>query len=145
MLQARRSVMLRDLAIFLVKLALDGAKDVALINLALGAAFLDVLSGGGRRPRLFYGVLRLSERFDLWLNLNGAMERMEAGESGDDGLFGASTAGSDTLLGKLEELVRGGDTPRGGDGPGSGGGPRPTSPEGSPPPEGGARVRVAAL
>ena len=113
MLEAKRSVMIRDLIIFLVKLAIDGLKDLALMNLAIGAAVLDVISGGGKRPRLFYSVLRLSERFDLWLNLNGAMERMEAGEAGDDGLFGASTAGSDSLLGKIEELVRGGDTPRG--------------------------------
>ncbi|MBT8336422.1 MAG: hypothetical protein KJO11_07445 [Gemmatimonadetes bacterium] len=113
MLEAKRSVMIRDLIIFLVKLAIDGLKDLALMNLAIGAAVLDVISGGGKRPRLFYSVLRLSERFDLWLNLNGAMERMEAGEAGDDGLFGASTAGSDSLLGKIEQLVRGGDTPRG--------------------------------
>jgi hypothetical protein len=117
MLEAKRSVMFRDLIIFLVKLAIDGLKDLVLMNLAIGAAVLDVISGGGKRPRLFYSVLRLSERFDLWLNLNGAMEKMESGEAGDDGLFGASTAGSDTLLGKIEELVRGGDTPRGAEPP----------------------------
>jgi hypothetical protein len=107
--------MFRDLIIFLVKLAIDGLKDLALMNLAIGAAILDVLAGGGKRPRLFYSVLRLSERFDLWLNLNGAIERMDAGEAGEDGLFGASTAGSDSLLGKIEQLVRGGDAPRGSD------------------------------
>lgn len=113
MLQTKRSVMFRDLIIFLVKLAIDGLKDLALMNLAIGAAILDVLAGGGKRPRLFYSVLRLSERFDLWLNLNGAIERMDAGEAGEDGLFGASTAGSDSLLGQIEQLVRGGDKPRG--------------------------------
>lgn len=112
MLQAKRSVMLRDLVIFLVKLAIDGLKDLVLMNLALGAALLDLVSGGGTRPRLFYSVLRLSERFDLWLNLNGAVEKMESGEAGEDGLFGASAAGSDSLLGQIEELVRGGDVPR---------------------------------
>ncbi len=105
--------MFRDLIIFLVKLAIDGLKDLTLMNLAIGAAILDVLAGGGKRPRLFYSVLRLSERFDLWLNLNGAVEKMESGEAGDDGLFGASTAGSDSLLGQIEQLVRGGDVPRG--------------------------------
>ena len=105
--------MFRDLVIFLVKLAIDGLKDLTLMNLAIGAAILDVIAGGGKRPRLFYSVLRLSERFDLWLNLNGAMEKMEAGEAGDDGLFGASVAGSDSLLGQIEQLVRGGDAPRG--------------------------------
>jgi len=129
MLQAKRSVMFRDLIIFLVKLAIDGLKDLALMNLAIGAAVIDVLAGGGKRPRLFYSVLRLSERFDLWLNLNGAMEKMESGEAGDDGLFGASTAGSDSLLGQIEQLVRGGDVPRGGrpetDDPSAGDSPEP--------------------
>jgi hypothetical protein len=129
MLEAKRSVMIRDLIIFLVKLAIDGLKDLVLMNLAIGAAVLDVISGGGKRPRLFYSVLRLSERFDLWLNLNGAMEKMESGEAGDDGLFGASTAGSDTLLGKIEQLVRGGDTPRGADvGADAAGGRPPVTP-----------------
>lgn len=129
MLQAKRSVMFRDLVIFLVKLAIDGMKDLALMNLAIGAAILDILAGGGTRPRLFYSVLRLSERFDLWLNLNGAMEKMEAGEAGEDGLFGASTAGSDSLLGQIEQLVRGGDSPRGSRPPDD------DSPRGSRPPD----------
>jgi hypothetical protein len=125
MLKATRSVMVRDLAIFLLKLTLDGLKDLVLLQLALGAALLDLLSGGGKRERLFYSVLRLSERFDLWLNLNGAMDRMESGqEINDDGLFGASDAGSDTLLGKLEELVRGGDVPEGRHSGRGAGGPR---------------------
>ena len=41
----------------------------------------------------------MSERFDLWLNLHGAALRAESDE---DGLFGVSEAGSNTLLGKLE-------------------------------------------
>lgn len=113
MIEATRSVTIRDFAIFQLKLVLDGLKDLALFQLAIGALLLDLVSGGGKRQRLFYSVLRLSERFDLWLNLNGAVERMEAGEVGDDGLFGASEAGSDTLLGKIEQMVRGGDKPGG--------------------------------
>jgi hypothetical protein len=56
--------------------------------------------------------MRLSERFDLWINLHSVVERLEEGEGGDDGLFGASEAGSDTLVGKLEQMIRGGDLPR---------------------------------
>jgi len=110
MIEATRKVTFRDFLIFQLKLVVDGLKDFALFQLAIGAVVLDMFSGGGRRPRLFYSVLRLSERFDLWLNLNGAMERLESGDS-SDGLFGASTAGSDNLLGKLEQLLRGGDGP----------------------------------
>ncbi len=111
MVMATRSVTLRDFLIFQLKLWLDGFKDVAVIGLSAGAMVLDLIAGRGRRPRLFYSVVRLSERFDLWLNLNGAMERLDTGDV-EDGLFGASTAGDDTLLGQLEDLVRGGDEPK---------------------------------
>ena len=109
---ASRSVTLRDFAIFQFKLVLDGLKDGIAFNLSIVAIILDFIAGRGKRPRLFYSVVRLSERFDKWINLHGVMERMD--ESGtDDGLFGASDAGDDTLIGQIEQLVRGGDEPRG--------------------------------
>lgn len=111
-IRATRGVVLRDFAIFQLKLLLDGFKDVVLSTLCLGALVLDMISGGGRRPRTFYKVLGLSERFDLWLNLSGAVTRLESEDLDEDGLFGASESGSDSLLGKVEEVVRGGDTPR---------------------------------
>jgi hypothetical protein len=73
---------------------------------------IDFIAGRGQRPRLFYSVVRASERFDKWLNLHGVMERLDESQS-DDGFFGASDAGADSLIGKIEELVRGGDEPRG--------------------------------
>ena len=105
MVYAERNVTIRDFLIFQVKLLLDGAKDGVLIVVSIGAILLDVLSGKGKRPRLFYSVMRLSERFDLWINLNGAMEELEKGET-DEGLLGTSQAGGDTLLGKIGRLVR---------------------------------------
>ena len=120
MVMATRSVTLRDYVIFQIKLWLDGMKGLTVIVLSTGALVLDFIAGRGRRPRLFYSVVRASERFDRWINLYAAVERMEAGES-DDGLFGASTAGEDTLLGQIEQLARGGDKPRrvkGGEGDG---------------------------
>ncbi|HKJ02751.1 MAG TPA: hypothetical protein VJ997_09860 [Longimicrobiales bacterium] len=112
MTMATRSVTFRDFMIFQLKLWLDGLKDVAVIAVSSGAVLLDFIAGGGRRPRLFYSVLRASERFDNWLGLHDAMDRLDNGET-DDGLFGASEAGSDTLLGQIEKLTRGGDEPRG--------------------------------
>jgi hypothetical protein len=111
MIVATRGVTLRDFVIFQIKIWLDGFKDMTVIVLSTGALVLDLIAGKGRRPRLFYSVLRASERLDKWLNLHGAVERMEAGET-EDGLFGASTAGEDTLLGQIEQLARGGDRPR---------------------------------
>ncbi len=106
----RRKILLRDFFIFQLKLVLDGLKDMALVSLATAAAAIDVVRGKHHGPQLFYHVVRLSEKWDLWLNLNEAAERAE---ETSDGFFGASLAGTDTLLGKLEMAVRGGDDPRG--------------------------------
>jgi len=107
-MQATRSVLIRDFLIFQMKLWLDGFKDLIMIQLSLVAVVVDLFFGG-RRKRLFYKVIRLGERIDLWLNLHGALSR---GDGTGDGLFGASLAGSKTMLGQLEQAVRGGDEPR---------------------------------
>lgn len=102
-----RWVILRDLALFQLKLFLDGLIDVTLAPLSVGAAIIEVFFGGEKRGRLFYAILRFGEKADLWLNLYGASRRADA-----DGLFGGSKAGSDTLLGEIEQRIRGGDEPR---------------------------------
>jgi len=106
-----RGVTMRDFLIFQLKLALDGFMFLLFYNVWILGVVIALLAGRGLRPRLFYSVVRASERFDAWLNLHGVMERLDQGD-GADGLFGASTAGSDSLVGKIEQLVRGGDEPR---------------------------------
>ena len=96
-------VLLRDLIVFQMKLAIDGLKGLAMWQLAIVAFVWDLLFGGENKGRMFYKVLSLAERFDLWLNLYGASTRAHG--SGD-GLFGASRAGANTMLGKLEQMVR---------------------------------------
>jgi len=103
-----RWVILRDLAIFQVKLVLDGGKDLVLAPLSLAAAALDLSFPGKRPGHRFYAVMRIGERFDRWLSLFAAADKADARS---DGLFGASRAGSRTLLGKLEELVIGYEEP----------------------------------
>ncbi|HSG81963.1 MAG TPA: hypothetical protein VLC48_06930 [Gemmatimonadota bacterium] len=104
---APRKVILRDLLLFQLKLFLDGLIDLTLAPLAIAAAAVEIFFGGERRGRLFYAILRMGERADLWLNLYGASRKADA-----DGLFGGSKAGSDSLLGELEQRIRGGDEPR---------------------------------
>jgi hypothetical protein len=94
--------------IFQLKLFLDGLIDMTLAQLAIVKAAIEILFGGERRGRLFYSILRLGERADLWLNLYSASEKADA-----DGLFGGSRAGSDSLLGEIEQRIRGGDRPGG--------------------------------
>lgn len=102
-----RWVILRDLFLFQLKLFLDGLIDVTLSPLSIAVAAVEIFFGGERRGRLFYSILRLGERADLWLNLYGASRHADA-----DGLLGGSEAGSDSLLGELELRLRGGDEPR---------------------------------
>ena len=107
-MRASRKVLIRDFLIFQVKLWLDGFKDLLMIQLSLVAVVVDLFFGGTRK-RLFYKVIELGERIDLWLNLHGALSR---GDETGDGLFGSSRAGTKTMLGQLEQAVRGGDEPR---------------------------------
>lgn len=104
----RKSVVLRDLMIFQVKLALDGLKDIAFMPLSGAAAALDIVFPGPRVGHRFYAVLAIGEKFDRWLNLFGAADTADAAT---DGLFGASRAGSPTMLGRLESIVLGHDEP----------------------------------
>lgn len=101
---------IRDFVIFQIKLAIDGFKDMALIPVSIAAFVADLVFKIQGPKRLFYRLMVISEKFDSWLNLNGIAE---AAMAHDDGLFGVSTAGSDSYLGQMEQIVRGGDDPKG--------------------------------
>ena len=100
-----RNVTVRDFLIFQMKLALDGTKDFIAFWLSVGAIVLDFISGRGKRPRLFYSVVRASERFDRWLNLHSVVQRMDDLDS-EEGLFGGIDEDEDTLASEIEKLVR---------------------------------------
>ena len=109
---ASRNATLRDFAIFQVKLLLDGAIDVFAFWVSIGAIVIDFIAGRGKRPRLFYSVVRMSERFDKWINLHGVIERMDQAES-EDGLFGVSEPDDDNLVTEIEKLVQKAKNPMG--------------------------------
>ena len=103
-----RWVIFRDLLIFHLKLSMDGMKDVVLAPASLLAALLDLAFPGEAPGHRFYSVMGIGERFDRWLSLFSAADKASAQE---DGLFGASRAGTPSLLGKLEEVVIGYEEP----------------------------------
>ncbi len=112
-----RGVTLRDFFIFQVKLYLDGGKDVVVSVVSAIAMLLDLISGRGRRPRLFYSVMRGSKKFDGWLNLHSSLDRIKGGrmDPPDDLLLGeseVSDAGADLLMAQFEELARGVGKPK---------------------------------
>lgn len=106
-----RGVTLRDFFIFQVKLYLDGGKDLTVSIISAIAMLIDFIAGRGRRPRLFYSVMRASKRFDGWLNLHSSLDRVEGSQMDepDDRLLGESVereAGADALLLQFEELAK---------------------------------------
>ena len=62
--------LVRDVAVFQVKLLLEAILDVTLIPVSLAAAGVDLVLGNWRQPRWFHAVLRFGERcerrIDLW-------------------------------------------------------------------------------
>ena len=75
-----RPEVVRDVAIFQVKLWLEGFKDVALMPLSFGAAVIDVIFGGST----LYAVMKLGDRFERWIHLYGALEA-ESEDGGPEG------------------------------------------------------------
>lgn len=106
--QKEGAVVLRDLLVFQAKLLLDGFKDFVMIWVSVGAAALDLIAPSGQRGRRFYASMRAAEKFDRWLDLYSAAEEAVDHEQG---LFGASRAGADSLLGKIEMMVLGHEEP----------------------------------
>ena len=101
-------VSIRDFAIFQLKLLLDGLKDGAVFAASFVAFGVDMAFRRHGPRRFFYKLMKVSEKLDLWLNLHSATK---GADRDADGLFGVSEAGSDTLLGQIEQMVRGGDEP----------------------------------
>lgn len=67
---------LRDVLVFQFKLVVDGFKDLALAQVALGAALVDLIRRDGTPGRRFYGIVRLSDRFDRWIDLHEPLARV---------------------------------------------------------------------
>lgn len=104
-----RFVLLRDLAIFQVKLVLDGMKDIVLMPVTIAAAAVDILLPGPRPGHRFYAVMSVGERFDRWLNLFSASNTADASK---DGLFGRGRAGRSSMVSGIEDLLARHSEPR---------------------------------
>lgn len=100
---AGRGVAIRDFIVFQVKLAADGLKDVVAINLSVIAIVIDLIAGRGGDPRFFYGVVRLSKRFEGWLDLHRMRGIADTGRDNPPRLKGPD---ADALIGQVEDLMQ---------------------------------------
>ncbi|MDH3297388.1 MAG: hypothetical protein OEM96_03800 [Gemmatimonadota bacterium] len=96
-------VVMRDVLEFQFKLVVDGFKDLALAQVALGAAVVDFIRRDGSPGRRFYGIVRLSDRFDRWIDLHAAEERAP-GDTPDFAALGKRSV--DDVLGGVESSAR---------------------------------------
>lgn len=103
-----RGALTRDFLIFELKLLLDGLVDLIMAPLGAVAFVSELLFPGSNFGRRFYGVLRMGERWDRWLSL---YQPSQEAEQSPEGLIGASSIGADSLIGKIEEMIRQGRLP----------------------------------
>jgi hypothetical protein len=95
--KAARWGLIRDLAVFQVKLLVDGLKDLVLGPLSLLAGILDLVRGTDPAQGKFRGVLQAGAAFDRWVGLFDAVERSELGAAEQDSL--------DVQLRRIEALL----------------------------------------
>ena len=95
----------RDVAVFQVKLVLDGVRDVLLSPISLLVTLVGLLTDTERPGRYFYDLLRYGRRTDRWINLFGAQP--PGGPPGEPRDGALSRGGVDDFVSLIEDtLVR---------------------------------------
>ena len=97
-----RRTLVRDAAVFQVKLLADGFRDLLLVPVSIAAAILSLLTKGPKPGPEFYEVLRAGRRSEQWINLFGATDRVHGTETDDKNLPGDDV---DELVNKVEKFV----------------------------------------
>ena len=94
--QNPRIDLLREAAVFQIKLLADGLRDAVLIPISLLAAGIGILRGGADADREFRRVIKLGRRSERWINLFGHQRPLDM----------EHPAGSmDTILNQVEAVV----------------------------------------
>ena len=93
-----RWTLIRDTAVFQVKLLLDGFRDLLLVPVSLIAALISLFGGSSE----FYDLVRLGRRSERWINLFGAAERLH-GPATDTERF--ATEDVDAMASRVEAFV----------------------------------------
>ena len=79
-----RWTLIRDVAVFQVKLVFDGFRDVLLLPISLVAGIVSLVKGAGGASSEFYDLLKVGRRSERWINLFGAAERYHGPPSEED-------------------------------------------------------------
>ena len=79
-----RWTLIRDLAVFQVKLLFDGFRDLLLLPVSFIAGIVSLVGGGAKPGPEFYDLLRIGRRSERWINLFGAAEHYHGPASNDE-------------------------------------------------------------
>ena len=79
-----RWTLIRDLAVFQVKLLFDGFRDLLLLPISLIAGFVSLIKGGRKPSSEFYDLLKLGRRSEHWINLFGAASHLHGPATEED-------------------------------------------------------------
>ena len=94
--------LIRDLAVFQLKLGLDALRDLVLSPISLVAGIVDLVIGGEQAGKHFYSVLGAGRRTEAWINLFGEVDGVEPRGEAEGGAEGASV---DAIVERMERLL----------------------------------------
>ncbi len=98
-----RWTLIRDIAVFQVKLVVDGLRDLVLVPVSLVVGIISLVKTGNKGPGPeFYDLLRTGRRSEHWINLFGAAERLH-GPAAADNAFAAEDI--DKMVSRVESFV----------------------------------------
>ena len=97
-----RWTLIRDVAVFQVKLLFDGFRDLLLLPISLIAGFVSLIKGGGKPTSEFYDLLRVGRRSERWINLFGAASHLH-GPATDEDRFAVEDV--DEMVSRVESYV----------------------------------------
>ena len=98
---ATRWELIRDIAVFQLKVGIDALRDLALVPVSLVAGLVDLVSGGDRPGRLFYDVLEAGRRTEDWINLFGDLDNEPTSQKEGQ----AEEPVIDSVVARLENLI----------------------------------------
>jgi hypothetical protein len=97
-----RWTLIRDVAVFQVKLIFDGMRDVLLLPISLIAGLASLVKGGASPSSEFYDLLKIGRRSERWINLFGAATHYH-GHPGDEEKFAVEDI--DVMVSRVESFV----------------------------------------
>ena len=72
--------LIRDIAVFQVKLIVDGLRDLILVPISLVVGLISLLKPADEAGEDFYELLRMGKRSEKWINLFGAAQHWQKPE-----------------------------------------------------------------